>query len=235
MARDLAGGGADYLAKVAGGDATNVTAAWSISGWIYLDTLPGAGEWGIFVHEYDAIGALVLPLCLGFGNPPSGGNDKMFVGFYTAATWYVQVDPTAYTTGVWIHAGGTWDNATLRIFRNGTSVANGSPGVSPTATPAGTRVFSGSTWYRPNNISENGKIAEVAVWNVALSPAEMAVLAKGVSPTMMRRTALKHYTPVWGIGSPEPDYSGNSTNMTLTGTGPLSPHPPVARHFPFAG
>jgi len=234
MARDLAGGGADYLSRANGEAATNLTTAWSVAGWVYIDTLPGALEWGIFSHDYDAGTRLVLPVALAFGNPPSGGNNKMFVGFYKGATWYTQTDPTAYTTGVWIHAAGTWDNATLRIFRNGSSVASGSPGITPDAVPANTTIYSGSTWYRPNNVSENGKIAEVGVWNVALSLEEVAALAKGVSPNMIRRGALKHYTPIWGTASPEVELSGNGNNMTLTGTGPVSTHCPVGPLIPFA-
>lgn len=65
--------------------------------------------------------------------------------------------------------------------------------------------------------SINGRIAEVAVWAAALNTDEIAALAAGISPRFIRHTSLEGYWPLQGIGSPEPDYSGNGRTGTLNG------------------
>jgi hypothetical protein len=70
-----------------------------------------------------------------------------------------------------------------------------------------------------------GRIAEVGYWNVALSAGEQKALSTGVSPAKIRRSHLVGYWPLYGAGSPEPDYSGNKDNGTLTGT-TIVPHCP---------
>jgi hypothetical protein len=67
----------------------------------------------------------------------------------------------------------------------------------------------------------DGQLAGVAVWNVALSDAEMLALAKGVSPQMIRRTSLiAHYT-MWGTSTAgEADLSGNAEPLVKVGTVP---------------
>lgn len=51
----------------------------------------------------------------------------------------------------------------------------------------------------------DGTIYEVGVWNVALTAAEIASLAAGVSPLLVRPESLVSYCPVWGRSDPEPD------------------------------
>jgi len=43
----------------------------------------------------------------------------------------------------------------------------------------------------------DGLVAEVAVWNVVLDDSEIAALAQGVSPLLIRSTALVEYWPVF--------------------------------------
>jgi hypothetical protein len=70
-----------------------------------------------------------------------------------------------------------------------------------------------------------GWIAEVGIWNDILNPSEIAALKAGVSPNRIRRSSLAGYFPLYGAHSPEPDYSGNKDNGTLTGTTTV-PHCP---------
>jgi hypothetical protein len=62
-----------------------------------------------------------------------------------------------------------------------------------------------------------GGMAEVAFWTAALSDTDIAVLATGVCPLLVRPEALLAYWPLWGIYSPETDLVGGF-NMTVTGT-----------------
>lgn len=70
-----------------------------------------------------------------------------------------------------------------------------------------------------------GRLAEVGIWNVQLTTAETKALNAGVSPAYIRRANLVAYWPLYGAGSVEPDFSGNSANGVLTGT-TTTPHCP---------
>jgi hypothetical protein len=52
---------------------------------------------------------------------------------------------------------------------------------------------------------------------VALSASDVAILAAGVCPLLVRPEALLAYWPLWGIYSPETDLVGGF-GMTVTGT-----------------
>lgn len=64
----------------------------------------------------------------------------------------------------------------------------------------------------------HGSIADAAMWNVVLSDLEIAGLARGLRPWMIRPKNLVGYWPIDGYQSPEPDLSGFAHNGTLVGT-----------------
>lgn len=70
-----------------------------------------------------------------------------------------------------------------------------------------------------------GTIAEVAVWNVALTNAEAAILAVGAKPYRVRPDALVFYAPLWSNASTEQNLMG--TGGTLTNSPTASAHPRV--------
>lgn len=80
------------------------------------------------------------------------------------------------------------------------------------------RTTIGSIDIASNQNFMSGLIGEVAIWNIALSDNEVIALSRGVNASSIRPGNLVHYNPIWGLESPEPDYSGNSNNMTVTGT-----------------
>jgi hypothetical protein len=68
-----------------------------------------------------------------------------------------------------------------------------------------------------------GRIAEAAIWNVALSDAEVALLAKGMKPTQIQPANLIEYWPLIGRVSPEPGlYEG--TGLALTNSPAAAEH-----------
>jgi hypothetical protein len=77
-----------------------------------------------------------------------------------------------------------------------------------------------------------GNLAEAAVWNTILTPGEVSSLALGLRPPAIRPANLISYLPVDGISSPEPDFSGNAFNGTLTGTAAVVTEPPIAMFTP---
>jgi hypothetical protein len=134
---------------------------------------------------------------------------------------------TGWSANTWTHACGVWTSATDRAaFING-----GSKGTQTTSrVPSGIdRMNLGGLRNGTPTGYLNGRIAEAAIWNVALSDQEVAALASGLSPLKMRPTALVGYWPIWGIHSPEPSLhpsGGTRPDMSVTGTA-LANHAPV--------
>ena len=97
------------------------------------------------------------------------------------------------TGGVWFHACGVWASSTSRIV-----YLNGSAGTEDTTSKS----FSVNSLYigRRNAASPdryvNGKLAEAAVWSAALTAPEVASLAKGYAPSMVRPGSLAFYLPM---------------------------------------
>ena len=69
-----------------------------------------------------------------------------------------------------------------------------------------------------------GKIAEVAVWNVALTDADAAILAKGYSPLLVRPQSLVAYWPL--IRDTDDDIVGGYS-MTPVNSPTVAAHPRV--------
>ena len=63
----------------------------------------------------------------------------------------------------------------------------------------------------------SGRIAEAAIWDVALSDAEIAALGKGFAPLLLRPQSLVAYWPLLGNDSPELDRWKNQYDLTVTG------------------
>mgnify|MGYP001607049776 CR=1 FL=1 len=134
------------------------------------------------------------------------------------------ITTTGYTAGTWHHACGVGASATdRRVFIDG-----GSKGTNTTSnTPAPTNITRIGLLARSSGGGRfDGPIAEVAVWNVALTDDEVLMLAKGLSPFAMRPGSLISYIPLFGIQSPEPDWSGLNNHMTVNGTLARADHPP---------
>ncbi|KKK59939.1 hypothetical protein LCGC14_3029330, partial [marine sediment metagenome] len=70
-------------------------------------------------------------------------------------------------------------------------------------------------------------IAEVAIWNVALSNAEVALLAKGFSPLLIKPESLVSYWPL--VRDDDNDWIGGF-DLTAFNTPTVSDHPPVIMH-----
>ncbi len=78
-------------------------------------------------------------------------------------------------------------------------------------------------------IPMSGRIAEAAMWNVALADAEVAALASGILPLHIRPEKLVHYWPLHGIESPELEYRFSRVSLTLVGD---VGSPTLANHAP---
>ena len=130
----------------------------------------------------------------------------------------------AFTNGVWSHACGVFaSNSDRRVYLNG-----GNKGTNTTAcgTVTPDRFSVGALLRNIASGYFDGAIAEVGVWNIALTDADVASLALGLSPLLVRPDALKRYVPLLAGLSPEPDLMAGRT-LTLSGTPTLTSHPRI--------
>jgi hypothetical protein len=130
-------------------------------------------------------------------------------------------------SNTWRAVGWTYSSPTSIMYVDGVQDStNAGNGFSTVSIPANCHI--GTDFL---NRYYAGQMAELAVWNVKLTAAEMAALAKGARPNTIRPSALKAWWPLGGIQSPEPDLSGLANNGTLTGTNPAF-GPPVMQFTP---
>lgn len=151
----------------------------------------------------------------------------------------VATHASALTVETWAHAAAVFTSTTeYKAFKDG----SGTAATVTARTPAGVdSVQVGGSFVSTSTVAQpwDGDIAEAAVYNVALSDADIAMLAAGYSPLMVRPDALVAYWPVVGKNSPETDIVG-AYGLTLTGTS-ASEHPRIIRPsakiltFPTAG
>lgn len=128
----------------------------------------------------------------------------------------IAVATTGATVNTWHHACAVFTSATSRAAfidggSKGTNATSNTPSTM-TQTVIGKRANADLLAYF------SGRIAEAAIWNVALSDMEVAALAKGIAPPYIQPAALVGYWPLWALHSPEIDLTANNRLMTVTGT-----------------
>lgn len=226
MARDFPGTSGNYI-SASETSAIDITgSAITVSAWVKPDTFP---TWGNFVSKY-SLGGGVGTLQYLLRHTSSG-----LISFYIGdGSFDLATGATVLSTSVWSHIAGVKDGvgtSTLRVYLNGTqdgvadsnrSLANLTSGLGLGGSSDGQELI-------------DGLMAEVAIWNIALSTGELAALAKGVPAQVIRPSNLKGYWPLHGVGSSERDYSGLGTHATITGTVAAGTrHPPVTPFVPHA-
>ena len=130
--------------------------------------------------------------------------------------WGADLDATGLATvlnnGTWHHVATTYDGTNRRIYLNGVQVAADVPGVNA-ATAANFRI--GST----NNAEYfNGTIDDVALYNNALTAAEVASLAAGSSPFAGPSITSFTATPASAFEGAAVALSWNVSTANVTGT-----------------
>ena len=112
-----------------------------------------------------------------------------------SGTWRVAATTTGYSAGTWTHALGIFaaDND-RRAF-----ISGGSKGTESTAedVAAASYIMVGAYKASVPTGFFDGKLAELAMWNLALSDANAASLAAGVLPTAIEAANLIGYWPLF--------------------------------------
>lgn len=169
----------------------------------------------------DSVSAIALMMTLG----NNGANG--YFGMRHTAAGVINATTEDDSGNVAQSAGGTlvvnkWQHVAA-VFASTTSrldYLNGVPGsINTTSITDPTPDFVAVGCRQRSTASQffSGRIGMVAVWSVALSAAEIAALASGVSPPWVQGANLVHFYPLLGNDSPEIDLIG-AADLTLTGT-----------------
>lgn len=105
---------------------------------------------------------------------------------------------SAYTANTWQHAAAVFSSSNSRAaFLNGGSKGTNSTNRTPTGINriGVNRLYYAGTGYG----GMSGRIAHLAIWNVALADDEVAALAAGFSPQLARPGSLVAYWPFGGF------------------------------------
>jgi len=152
-----------------------------------------------------------------------GGETGDPIGITARGTTSYTVQSTSgISSNTWHHACGVFTSDTSRdVYLDGGSSANSSGSV----TLANIDRFSVGMLHRNAGIWwHDGDIAEVGVWNVALTSAEIGMLAQGYSPLLIRPESLVFYTPL--IRDNDEDLVGG-LSLTANGSPTVSDHPRI--------
>lgn len=139
----------------------------------------------------------------------------------------VQSDTTGtYSANTWFHAAAVFTSNTSRTaYLNGTAATTNTTSNDPSASTFNITSIGNNTASSVRANFYTGSIADAAIWSVALTAAEIASLAKGVSPLMIRPASLISYWPLIGQASPEIDLHSRF-EMTVSGA-TAAAHPRV--------
>ncbi len=217
MARDF-DGSADYLEHTSG---VPVNAPpFTMAAWFSIDTTTATGII-LSLHKFSN-GHRHILYC-------DTTADKVCVAT-AAATSGIATATASYSANSWSHAAGVWSASNSRtVYFNGGNNATNTTDLTPN-TPD--RLAVGAQRTAPSGAVAtyfDGRIAEPAVWNVALSAGEIQALANGVSPLMIRPGALVFYAPLFGRGGASGDEDEWVQGMTLTqaSSPALADHPRI--------
>ena len=158
----------------------------------------------------------------------SGGGDHLrsFQKGADAAAITPCVVGDVWPLNEWHHACGVFSATNARsVFFDG-----GNKGTDATEVGA-TDGFSTVEIGRFSTSYWSGMIAEAAIWNVALTDAEVAILAKGYSPLFVRPQSLVAYWPL--IRDEDQDRVGGYDLTPVNGPS-IAVHPPVIYPAPRA-
>lgn len=156
----------------------------------------------------------------------SAGGDPLLAIARSTPSQGIATTTAGYTVDTWHHAAAVFAAIDdISVFIDGGS--KGTNAVS--STPLGLdRTCIGTLGRNPRAGNFSGDIAEVGIWNIALTDAEVARLAAGYSPLLVRPESLVLYMPlvrevhdvVGGIGMVNTGTTVSDHPAILTPTGP---------------
>jgi hypothetical protein len=216
MARQFASASSQYFINTA---AIKAGAPLSMACWFYPDTVAAAMTMLSIGTTAAQQSQFRLTVRGDQGGDPVGAECGNSGGTFTGSY------ASGGVAGSWQHAAGVWASTSSRTaYRNGSAATTDTVGMTPSGldrTTIGARAANagiGLFW--------NGRIAEAAIWNEALSPHDINALAAGYCPLLIRPTALIGYWPLHSRGVDEEDWGSSAFLMTNTNSVTSGEHPP---------
>lgn len=220
MAIDLNGSN-QYLART---EAITVTLPFTMACWANFD---GVQQPGIMAICLEATSNLKGHAILTYNDTVRAVTQNVTFG--------EAVTTGTFSPGSWFHACGVWsaDNARA-AYVNGGGKGTNSTNITAPATP--NRTMIGAYYYNSSVVGfVNGKVAEAAIWSLALSDAEVALLASGVSPLFVKPEALLAYWPLIIYDAVQEMNVVSHQTLGAANSPASYPHPPILRtSSPFA-
>jgi len=184
----------------------------TMAGWINTDN---AGTWQNVFGVFDESASNVyLTVYI--------GGDDLFVASNDGGGEENAKIQNLLFDNTWHHVCGVWtSDASRAAFLDGGNKATNSDSSSPANLDV---TVIGRTADSTPSLYFSGMIAEVGFWNVALTDAEVAILAEGYSPLLVRPESLVAYWPL--IRDTDDDIVGGYS-MTAFNTPTIAAHPRV--------
>lgn len=214
MARSFASASSQYLRYASGIGGS----AFTFSAWIYRAS---SGASHVICSRSVSSGSVGTSLIL-----VSSAN-KLQLYAETAPTQSANISGgTTVNASEWYHVAGVFAAGDYRIYLNGSLENSSAHGNSPAA--ADEIALSGRVYSGSRGDYFNGRIAEVGLYGVALTVAEIASLAKGYAPLEIRPSSLVAYYPLGGhYGQFDLDRWKNRYDLTPSGSPTWAEHPRV--------
>jgi len=208
VARQFDDGSSQYLIR---SSAVVTAAPWTIAAWFNTDD--GTSDQGIFAICDTSAWQWSMLYARGTASRTVAVSNTAGIfattGTYSADAWHhaCHVETSSTSRAVYLDGGG-----------KGTNTSSTAPTGIDNAT-VGCRALGNGVY---NYFS--GAIAEAAIWNAALTDAEVAILAQGYSPLFVRPESLVGYWPL--IRDTDDDIVGGYS-MTPTNAPTVAPHPRI--------
>jgi hypothetical protein len=180
---------------VADNSALDVTNSISVVCWVKRSTDLTTEQQ--FITKYQSSGLKIDQRSYLLGVSPTSGNLFFILSSNGTGAAFTRRDSSTATSNAWQHYCGTFSpNNYPNVYLNG-SLSNGTAqGSLNTAIHSGTAdlAIGGNSNGLGGYVT--GDIAEVGIWNAALTAAEIASLAKGMSCDKVRPQNLVFYAPL---------------------------------------
>jgi len=225
MARSLARSSTQYLSL---SSAVLTAAPITMACWVYPTTIGSAGALTAMSLSRTNTNNNIFNLDLG---DFLAGDPVRAVAIESSSIVGVASTTTGYSTNEWQHIAAVFASSTSRsAYRNGTAKSTNTSSVSPSGVNA---TYIGA-WYTGAGGSLDaaaffdGRVCEAGIWNAALDDAEIAALADGYSPLLIRPASLVAYWPLGGrYGQSDRDRWRNGYDLTANNSPTWTDHPRI--------
>jgi len=195
----------------------------TVAGWVYLTTL--GVEHALFTINNGTTTPFGL-FKLGLGT-----NNKPIFYLEIASNGYVTETASATCSiNTWHHIAAVWTSRTSRkIYLDGGSMVETTT-TSPASSMVVSRTSIGRQFYAGSaGAYLDGRAAEVGVWNIDLTNAQIASLAARKSPLSIRRDKLISY---WKLKDNDADRDWYGKNHLTAANSPTHAHHPGGIIYP---